>query len=203
MTILETLGADRVVALVRAPEIPDAAELSAALARGGIRVMELTFTTPSVERHIAAVSEAGGIVGAGTVLTGAQAASAIEAGAQFLVTPGIVPAVAEVAADAGVELLMGALTPSEVLRALELGAAAVKIFPAQTVGPAYFRHLSGPLPGVPLVASGGIDSDNARVYLDSGAYAVTAGSGVVRATDLAASDWPAVERLAREFTASL
>lgn len=201
---IETIGADRVVALIRAREIPDAARLADTLAAAGIRSIELTFTTPEVERHIADAATVAGVeIGAGTVLTAAQAESAVNAGAGFLVTPGLSPVVARVAAEAGVPVLMGAFTPSEVMQAVDLGAAAVKVFPAQTAGPAHFKHLLGPMPELRLIASGGIDAGNARAYLDAGAYAVTAGSSVVSAAALAAGEWASIDALARQFVASL
>jgi 2-dehydro-3-deoxyphosphogluconate aldolase/(4S)-4-hydroxy-2-oxoglutarate aldolase len=200
---IETIGEDRAVALVRAREIPDAAALASALAAGGIRAVEFTFTTPGVLDHIAAAVESPAVVGAGTVLTVANAREALAAGAQFLVTPGISVPVAELAADQGVPVLMGAFTPSEVMRALELGAAAVKVFPAETAGPTYFKHLRGPLPGVRLIGSGGITNQNARDYMAAGAYAVTAGSSVISADALAAADWETIEDAARLFVSSL
>ena len=203
-TAIETIGADRAVALIRAREIPDAARLAATLAAAGIHAIELTFTTPQVERHIAdAATVADAVIGAGTVLSAAQAEAALNAGARFLVTPGLSAAVARVAADADVPVLMGAFTPSEVMQAIDLGAAAVKVFPAQTAGPAHFTHLLGPMPDLHLIASGGISDANARDYLAAGAYAVTAGSSVVSAAALAAGEWASIDRLARQFVASL
>ncbi|BDZ52196.1 2-dehydro-3-deoxy-phosphogluconate aldolase [Frondihabitans sucicola] len=190
--------------VVRADSIPDTEALVRALVDGGIRGIEFTFTTPDVERHVraAVASSPDAEIGVGTVLTAAQADSAIAAGARFLVTPGIVPAVGAAARDAGIPLAMGAFTPSEVLSALEHGAAAVKIFPAETCGPRYFSHLRGPLPGVRLIASGGIDEGNARAFLEAGAYAVTAGSSVVTPALIAARDWAGITRRARSFIAS-
>jgi 2-dehydro-3-deoxyphosphogluconate aldolase/(4S)-4-hydroxy-2-oxoglutarate aldolase len=216
--VLDTIGEDRTVALVRLDEIPDAVALTSALAAGGIRAIEFTFTTPNVEQHIQAVRaaiDAGeqsgsgerpgrrSAVGAGTVLTAAKAKAAIDAGAQFLVTPGLSPIVAEVAVAAGIPILMGALTPSEVMQALELGAAAVKIFPAQTVGPTYFRHLHGPFPDVRLIGSGGLNEENSRSYLEAGAFAVTAGSSVITRADVSAQNWAGVTERARKFAAAL
>lgn len=202
---LDAIGEDRAVVVVRATEIPDTSALVQALVAGGIRGIEFTFTTPEVERHVrlavAAVPEAE--IGVGTVLTARQAASAIDAGARFLVTPGIVAEVGAAARVAGVPLAMGAFTPSEVLAALEHGATAVKIFPAETCGPRYFSHLRGPLPGVRLIASGGIDESNARAFLEAGAYAVTAGSSVVTPALIADRDWAGITRRARSFVRSL
>jgi 2-dehydro-3-deoxyphosphogluconate aldolase/(4S)-4-hydroxy-2-oxoglutarate aldolase len=176
---IRTISEDRALTVVRAPDIPDAAALAQALSDGGIRAVELTFTTPDVLRHIAVASGAGFLVGVGTVLTGDQAKQAIDAGARFLVTPGLRPEVAAVASEADVPVLIGALTPTEVQAAVDLGAAAVKIFPAKLFGPGYFKDLRGPYPDVPLVPSGGVNASNAAAFLAAGALAVTAGTDVV------------------------
>jgi 2-dehydro-3-deoxyphosphogluconate aldolase/(4S)-4-hydroxy-2-oxoglutarate aldolase len=197
---LSGLAVDRVIAVIRAPEIPDAAQLCAALEAGGIRWVEFTFTTPGVAAHLrTAVAFGGNRVGAGTVLTVAQAREAIDAGAGYLVTPGCRPAVAEIAHAAGIPVVMGALTPTEVANAVDLGAEAVKLFPAHSFGPRYFRDLAGPYPGVPLVASGGVSSANAADFLAAGAHAVCAGSEVVAAATVAAGDWSTITDRARAF----
>ncbi|MBR7837029.1 bifunctional 4-hydroxy-2-oxoglutarate aldolase/2-dehydro-3-deoxy-phosphogluconate aldolase [Actinospica durhamensis] len=180
--VLHAIAADRVLAVVRAPRVPDPAALCAALADGGIRTVEFTFTTPGVADVLAQAAAArrpGTHLGAGTVLTADQAAAAIDAGAEFLVTPALRPEVAKVAARAGIPVLMGALTPTEVLTAVELGAAAVKIFPAATFGPRYLKDLRGPFPDARLVPSGGVNAGNARAFLELGAFAVCCGTDVV------------------------
>jgi 2-dehydro-3-deoxyphosphogluconate aldolase/(4S)-4-hydroxy-2-oxoglutarate aldolase len=98
---------------------------------------------------------------------------------------------------------MGALTPTEVAQAYDLGAVAVKIFPARAVGPRYFGDLAGPYPGIPLVASGGVDSGNAAAFLAAGARAVCAGSGVVPPDAVAAADWSGITDRAKAFVKAL
>jgi 2-dehydro-3-deoxyphosphogluconate aldolase/(4S)-4-hydroxy-2-oxoglutarate aldolase len=207
VTVVEVLRSDRVLSVVRAQRIPDAADLCHALAAGGIRTVELTFTTPDVLRHLksssAAVASSGVVLGVGTVLTADQASAAIDAGAQFLVTPGLRPEVAAVAVAQGVPIFLGALTPTEVAAAVDLGSAAVKIFPAGAFGPKYLTDLHGPYPGVEFLPSGGINPDNARSYLDAGALAVCAGTGVVPPAQVAAGDWPAITERAAQFVAAL
>ncbi|MET8976866.1 bifunctional 4-hydroxy-2-oxoglutarate aldolase/2-dehydro-3-deoxy-phosphogluconate aldolase [Streptomyces sp. NPDC004539] len=201
---LAGLAEDRVIAVIRAPEIPDAAELSAALLQGGVKWVEFTYTTPELPVHLRrAASVPGCRIGAGTVLTAAQAEAAVEAGAAYLVTPGIRAEVARVAAQAEVPVVMGALTPTEVAMALDLGAAGVKIFPAHSLGPRYFKDLNGPYPGVPLVASGGVNPANAADFLAAGAHAVCAGSDVVPASAVTAGDWAGIGRRAKAFVAAL
>lgn len=194
------LAASPVIAVVRAPSIPDAAALCASLARGGITWTELTFSTPDVVPHLRAAVAAGHRVGAGTVLTAEQATEAISAGVDFLVTPGLRPEVATIAHDADVPIILGALTPTEVATALDLGTAAVKIFPARAFGPTYFKDLRGPYPGLPLVASGGVNAGNAAAFMAHGALAVCAGTDVVPPDAVAAGDWDQITRRAKEFT---
>ncbi|MFI6403549.1 bifunctional 4-hydroxy-2-oxoglutarate aldolase/2-dehydro-3-deoxy-phosphogluconate aldolase [Streptomyces sp. NPDC050548] len=201
---LTQLTKDRVIAVVRAPEIPDASALCTALRAGGIHWIEFTRTTPSLAAHLRrAVADGLGGVGAGTVMTAEQAEELIDAGAEYLVTPGCRPGVARAATAAGVPVVMGALTPTEVGQALDLGADAVKIFPARAFGPRHFRDLAGPFPDVPLVASGGVNAENAAGFLTAGARAVCAGSEVVPPGVVAAGDWAEITRRARAFTESL
>jgi 2-dehydro-3-deoxyphosphogluconate aldolase/(4S)-4-hydroxy-2-oxoglutarate aldolase len=204
---IEILGADRALSVVRADTIPDAADLCRALVDGGIRTVELTFTTPNVLDHLARAAESaaqtGAVVGAGTVLTAEEAKQAIDAGARFLVTPGIRTAVAELAVAQGIPVYPGALTPTEVAVAVDLGATAVKIFPAGLFGPKYLRDLQGPYPGVRLLPSGGITADNAAAFLQAGAMAVCAGTGVVPPSAVATGDWPEITSRARAFVTAL
>ncbi len=206
-SLLDVLREDRVLSVVRADRIPDAAELCHALVAGGIRIVELTFTTPDVLSHVrraaAAADSTGAVVGVGTVMTAADAGAAIDAGARFLVTPGLRPAVATVAVERGVPVLLGAFTPSEVAQAVDLGSAAVKIFPAGQLGPKYLKDLHGPYPRVPLLPSGGISEDNAQSFLDAGALAVCAGTSVVPPASVASAAWPDVTDRARRFVAAL
>jgi 2-dehydro-3-deoxyphosphogluconate aldolase/(4S)-4-hydroxy-2-oxoglutarate aldolase len=197
------LAAEPVIAVVRAPSIPDSAALCAALTAGGITCTELTFSTPDVVPHLRAAVAAGHRIGAGTVLNARQAMDAIDAGVSFLVTPGLRPEVAAAAHEAGVPVVLGALTPTEVAQAVDLGTAAVKIFPAKAFGPGYFKDLNGPYPGLPLIASGGVNTGNAADFLAQGALAVCAGTDVVPPDVVAAGDWPEITRRARAFMAAL
>lgn len=207
MTEIDILRADRVLTVVRADTIPDAADLCHALAEGGIRTVELTFTTPDVLHHLGraadAAAAAGSILGVGTVMTGDQAAAAIDAGARFLVTPGIRPDVAKVATGRLIPVFLGAFTPTEVAMAVDLGSAAVKIFPAKRLGPDYLSDLHGPYPGVELLPSGGINDSNARQFLDAGALAVCAGTSVVPPSSVASGNWTDITDRARSFVAAL
>lgn len=208
--VLDALAQDRVLSIVRAPRIDDVVALTGALSAGGIRVLELTFTTPGLTGLLRDAAEAAsrtdGVVGAGTVTSADQARAAVEAGAQFIVTPGLGPdagGIVEVAHRAGAAVVLGALTPSELLTAVGLGADVVKIFPARAVGPTYFSDLRGPFPDVPLVPSGGVNNDNAAAFLAAGALAVTAGTSVVTPSDVAEARWSDIRKNAAAFCAAL
>ncbi|WP_433734679.1 bifunctional 4-hydroxy-2-oxoglutarate aldolase/2-dehydro-3-deoxy-phosphogluconate aldolase [Nocardia sp. CA-129566] len=201
---MEVIRADRVLSVVRAPTIPDPAALADALARSGIRTVELTFTTPDVLDYLrVAAAVDGAVVGVGTVLHAEQAKAAIDNGARFLVTPGVRAEVATVAAERDIPVVMGAFTPTEVLAALDLGAAAVKIFPARALGPGYLKDLRGPFPDVALIPSGGVNAGNAAEFLANGAVAVTAGTDVVAPSDVAAGRWSEIASRASSFVRSM
>jgi 2-dehydro-3-deoxyphosphogluconate aldolase/(4S)-4-hydroxy-2-oxoglutarate aldolase len=193
------------VCIVRASRIPDARTLARTLADAGLPIVEFSLTTHGALQAIEAASTVDtAIIGAGTVLTTEDARRVIDAGARYLITPGVRPEVAEVAARAGIPTILGALTPTEVLEAYELGSVAVKVFPAHRMGPGYFRDLSnGPYPDIPLLASGGINAENAADYLRSGAVAVAAGSSVVPAAAVEQGDWPSIAAKAAAFTKAL
>ena len=204
---LSVITSDRAVTVVRAPRPFDVAALASALARGGLRAVELTLTTPGILDRLASTDvetvAPQAVIGVGTVLTADDANAAIDAGARFLVTPSISAAVAGVAADRGVPVVMGALTPTEVMAAVDLGASAVKIFPARAFGPAYLRDLLGPFPGLSLIPSGGVNAGNAADFLAAGAMAVTAGTDVVTPALVDAARWDTITDRAAAFAAAV
>lgn len=178
MNLLDALRSRRVLAIIRGTD-PDAAVRAAlTLAGEGISLLEVSLTTPDAFGVIArARAELGADVdlGAGTVITAQDAARAADAGAGFIVTPAITPGMAA-AAERGLPFLCGALSPSEVVTALQHDAAAVKLFPASLGGPRYLRALRDPFPAVPFVPVGGVNAEAAREYLAAGAVAVGVGS---------------------------
>lgn len=179
MDAMQTLTIDRVAAVVRAQRVPDPVRLADALAGAGIHLVEFTFTIPDVLEVIDTARASTATIGAGTVLTAQQAHSAIDAGAEFIVTPSVIPEVAAVCRDRGVPFMLGAYTPGEVLEAQRLSSASVKIFPASTGGPGHIKSLRGPFPNIPLVPSGGVTLSTAAAFLNAGAIAVFAGSDLV------------------------
>ncbi len=202
--VLDVLAADRVLCIVRANQVADPVALVTALSGAGIRLVEFTFTIPGALDLIeAAAGTPDSVVGAGTVLTAAHARDAVAAGARFLVTPDVRPEIAAVATAAAVPLFMGALTPTELSRVFELGAAAAKVFPARIGGPSYLRDLLGPFPQARLIPTGGVNAGNARAFLDAGAFAVGAGTDVVRPDLVAQGDHAAISERARAFMQGL
>jgi 2-dehydro-3-deoxyphosphogluconate aldolase/(4S)-4-hydroxy-2-oxoglutarate aldolase len=148
------------------------------LVEEGIVSLELTLTTPGLLEGLSdLVNRFGTIadVGVGTVLTGQEAEQAIDCGSQYLVTPNTNLAVIEAAVRRNVPVFPGGLTPTELLQGWDAGAAAVKIFPAQTVGAGYLRHLNGPFPDLLAIPSGGVDLAATREWLAAGAVAVSLG----------------------------
>ena len=176
------LGSTPLIAIVRFHEGGDLAGTVAALTEGGVGLVEITLDTPGALDAIRTASEAGLSVGAGTVLTVDEVRASADAGARFVVSPGLVPEVVAAALEAGLEALPGVLTPTELLQALAAGARAVKLFPASPGGPALVRALRGPFPNVPLVPTGGVRVSEIASYLEAGATAVALGSELVGRT---------------------
>lgn len=204
MDLLENLRRRRVLAIVRGDDPIAALGSLRVLAEEGIDLLEVSLTgrdaLPVLER---ARRELGDVValGAGTVMTAADAHSAIDAGATYLVTPGL-SAGAREGVRLGVPVLIGALTPTEVTAAMEQGASAIKLFPAQLGGPDYLRALRGPFPEVPFVPVGGIDAAAAVEYLALGAVAVGIGSPLF-GDALAGGDLDALRHRAKHLRATV
>ncbi|WP_442543834.1 bifunctional 4-hydroxy-2-oxoglutarate aldolase/2-dehydro-3-deoxy-phosphogluconate aldolase [Arthrobacter sp. KN11-1C] len=202
--VLTVLKEDRVAAVIRAKSVDDPVRLVRTLSGEGIRCVEFTFTIPSAAEIIREVaSEASAVVGAGTILTADQAREAISAGAKFVVSPGLVPAVAAVCNEHDIPFFPGALSPTEVYNAHSMGAAAIKIFPANTAGPRYLRDLLGPFPHLALVPSGGVTPENALAFLQAGAVAVFAGSDLVPSLSAEQGAYELVRSGAKRFRDAL
>ncbi|GAA1680014.1 bifunctional 4-hydroxy-2-oxoglutarate aldolase/2-dehydro-3-deoxy-phosphogluconate aldolase [Fodinicola feengrottensis] len=178
----DQLAAHRLVAIVRGAD-PDAAlRTVVTLVTAGVPLVEVSLNTPDAPKVIAAATAelgaAGLGVGAGTVRTADDAHRARDAGATFVVTPGLSAGVTA-AVDAGLPVLAGAFTATEALAADAAGATAVKLFPASAGGPSYLRALRDPLPDLHFVPVGGVGADVVRAYLNAGALAVGVGSPLV------------------------
>ena len=194
-----------IIPIIRASSAEAAVAVVEALLQAGLAVAEITLTVPNATQAIETVVKRFSgkmLVGAGTVTDAAAARRAIDAGAEFIVTPCLVPEVIEAAHQADVAVLPGALTPTEVFEAFRLGGDMVKVFPVQSVGgAAYLRALRGPFPDIPLVPTGGVTLDNITEMFKAGAAAVGVGSELVSKDALARRDYAAIGRLAKQFLA--
>lgn len=200
VTFTELLGSARLLAIVRGHK-PDAVRASVlTLFEAGVKLVEVPLTgrsALSVLADLASSVPAGCMLGAGTVRSEGDVRRVLDAGAQFAVSPSVTDSV-PVAVAAGLPMLAGALTPTEIETALGFGAAVVKIFPASLGGPSYLAALRQPYPDVPMVPVGGVGSDEVPLYLAHGAVAVGVGSPLVR--DAAeGGDLGALAARAREF----
>ncbi|MFI5337047.1 MAG: bifunctional 4-hydroxy-2-oxoglutarate aldolase/2-dehydro-3-deoxy-phosphogluconate aldolase [Opitutales bacterium] len=202
--LLARLKAEKVIALIRADSADSLLDCARALSAGGLNSLELTMTTPGAIELCARVSRELPqiLLGLGTVLDAETARAAIAAGAKFLVTPAVRPAVIAAAREAGVPILGGALTPTEILTTWELGADVVKIFPAEFFGPAYIKSIKGPFPHIEIMPTGGVTPETVGEFLRNGAFATAAGSALVSAAALKARDWPAITARAKQFAAA-
>ena len=194
-----------VIGIVRLSESKGTLDAVRALEEGGLRCVEITMTTPKALQSIEAVANEMGsiLVGAGTVLDGASAQAAIQAGARYLVTPTVEPDVIEVAQRYGVCTIVGAMTPTEILTAWELGADMVKVFPADCLGPEYLKAVHGPLPQIPLVPTGGITADNAGRFIEMGAAVVCAGGWLVDNKAIAEKRYDVLTTRAKQLLAAV
>jgi 2-dehydro-3-deoxyphosphogluconate aldolase/(4S)-4-hydroxy-2-oxoglutarate aldolase len=182
---LERLRALRVVAVLRGESAQAAVEVADALVEGGVRGLEVTFTTPDAGdalRELRARHGDDALVGAGTVTAPEHVDEAAEAGAAFLVSPGLDPELVGRMRATGLLCLPGVLTPSEVLGAVRLGLRALKLFPGSLGGPAHLKALRAPFPEVEFVPTGGVSAENAADWLAAGALAVGAGGSLAPAS---------------------
>jgi 2-dehydro-3-deoxyphosphogluconate aldolase/(4S)-4-hydroxy-2-oxoglutarate aldolase len=190
------------IAIARLDDLSEAIAISQALLEGGITRLEFTLTNADATNVITEVRREFGdrlVVGAGTVLDAEQAHASIDAGAQFLVTPALLPHVITVARDRQVPIACGAYTPTEILTAWRLGADLVKVFPASSLGPGYIKDVRGPLPNIPLVPTGGVNVNNCAAFLTAGAYTVAIGSQLVSKEIARKKDWAGLTALARQY----
>lgn len=199
-SLLDGLKQTRLLAIIRGTDSGASVRTAVALVEEGITYLEVSLNTPDAVEVIAAVRREVGdraTVGAGTVLTGDDAARVADAGGQFLVTPAVTAAL-----DSGVLLglpvLAGALTPTEAFTAMDRGATAIKLFPASLGGPGYLSALRDPFPTIPFIPVGGVSAEAAADYLARGAVAVGVGSPLI-GDAASGGDIEALRERARQF----
>jgi 2-dehydro-3-deoxyphosphogluconate aldolase / (4S)-4-hydroxy-2-oxoglutarate aldolase len=195
-----------VVAVIRAQSESQLHDIARALLEGGVIGIEVTMSTPKAIHGIEKLADSFGdksVIGVGTILDPATAADAINAGAQFVVSPVLNPAIIELTRKLGRISIPGAFTPTEILTAWSAGADVVKVYPATTLGPGYLKDLLAPMPHLRLTPTGGVDVKTTPEWIKAGAVMVGAGSSLVTKDALAKSDWPAITALAKQFVAAV
>ncbi|MBS3650390.1 2-dehydro-3-deoxy-phosphogluconate aldolase [Pseudaminobacter sp. 19-2017] len=199
--LLSLLDGQPVIPVLKIENVEDAVPLARALARGGLKVIEITLRTKtaleSIRRAAAEVPEA--VVGAGTILDARQFDEAAKAGSRFIVSPGLSRELLSAAAGSEVPLLPGAITPSELMTAREAGLDFLKFFPAeQAGGAAFLKALASPFAGIRFCPTGGVSARNAKDYLDLSNVICVGGSWVAPDDLVKAQDWAGIEALARD-----
>lgn len=203
--IIEQLLNPGVVAVVRAKRAEQAVPLAEALVAGGVIAVEITMTTPNA---IAAIKEASSklgeraLIGVGTVLDEKTCQAAIDAGAEFVVSPICRRELIPIAQKAGKPIMLGSYTPTEAQLAHEAGSDFIKIFPADTLGPNYIKALRAPLPHLKIVPTGGVDLKTIGDFFKAGVSAVGAGSSLISKDVLDKDDWATLTKTAVAFVAA-
>lgn len=177
-------------------------QLITALINGGIQAIEITLDTINAAEIIKESRAKFGqqvIVGAGTVLTVEQCEEAINAGAEFIVSPALNLDVVKYALASNVPVVPGVFTPSEMQKAYEAGAEMIKLFPASSLGPKFIKDVKGPLAHIQIMTTGGINIDTAKSYLNAGATAVGAGSDLLKKDWIQNEQWDLLSNEVREW----
>ena len=204
---LAWLRAGVLVPVIRADSADIAERVTDALVSGGVRTIEITMTVPDALTAIRSVASRFGadvLLGAGTVTDRMMALAALEAGAQFLVTPCVVVDVIAAAHEHAVPVLPGAMTPTEIFSAWTQGADIVKVFPASHVGGAsYIKALKAPFPQIELCPTGGVNLDTIAAFLDAGAAAVGVGGELVLKSAIASGAYDRITALARQYVQAI
>src|SRR5438128_6328612 len=191
-----------IVAVVRSPDSDQLVEVTRALADGGVTTVEITMTVPFALDVLRQVRKALGdrvLLGAGTVLDSETARAVLLAGAEYIVAPTVNLDVIRLCQRYDKLVMPGALTPTEILTAWEAGADIVKVFPAEVVGPAFFKALRGPLPQIRVMPTGGVDLTTAAAFLKAGACCLGVGSQLVDPALVADRNFTRIRDLARQY----
>ncbi|MGE5113395.1 MAG: bifunctional 4-hydroxy-2-oxoglutarate aldolase/2-dehydro-3-deoxy-phosphogluconate aldolase [Acidobacteriaceae bacterium] len=194
-----------IVPVIRANSADMAIRAAEAVCAGGIPIVEVTMTVPGAIEAISKLVQTMGsdlLVGAGTVLDAEAARKCLDAGADFLVSPGTDLPTIKVASGVGQVMITGALTPTEIMTAWKAGSDFVKIFPCGNLGgPSYIRALRGPFPDIPMIPTGGVNLQSAGEFLRAGAVALGIGGELISAAALGRDDMQAITETARKYFA--
>lgn len=203
--IVSRLQDPGIIAIVRIQNSQQVMPLAEALVAGGVNAVEITMTTPNALEAIQAARGAFGdraLIGVGTVLDPQTCQAALDAGAQYVVSPICRQELVAIAHAAGKPVMLGAYTPTEAQLAFEAGSDFIKVFPAETLGPKFIKAIKAPLPHLRIVPTGGVDVNTIASFFYAGSAAVGVGSALVSAELLKASNWPELTRRAAELVAA-
>ncbi len=205
--LIQRIEATGLVAIIRANASTGLLETCKALQAGGCDVMEITMTTPGALEAINAASKQlagptgrGCLIGVGSVLDADTVKRAVDAGADFVVSPVFKPEVIEASHKLGKPVFAGAFTPTEILAAFEAGSDVVKVFPANHNGPGFFKDILAPMPHLKLTPTGGVDLSTVEAWFAAGAVCLGVGSALVKKELVAAQDWAGLTALAKQFS---
>jgi len=207
--LIRIFSEDRLVAVIRTSSVGTAELAARAMARAGVRLVEITLTIPDAYELIAKLAtddefaKQGAIVGAGTVLSGAQAEDSLIAGARFLVSPALIPEMIDAARSRDAMTMPGTMTPTEMVKAAELGADYIKVYPLATIGgPEFITNVRRALMHLPLVATGNVEYDEIPAYLKAGVVGFGIGGPLIRPDLLDKRDSDGVVANAKRFLAA-
>jgi len=204
--IIGTIKKSKMVAIIRGIDSGHILKTTEALLKGGIKVMEITLNRDDAMKSIEIVKkefENEILLGAGTVLTDKQVREANQHGACFIVSPNTDEVVIKQTKDLNMISIPGAFSPSEIVKAHQLGADFVKVFPVGSIGPDYVKAVRGPLDSIPLLAVGGVNLDNMTEFLKAGADGLGIGGNLVSKTLIYAGKYDEVEKIARSYIKKL
>jgi len=202
LEIISAIKKYKICAIIRGAEAEKAVKIAQSLFDGGIKLIEVTFNTDKAIEMIEAIKRTMGdkmYVGAGTVLDQETAILAINAGAEFILSPSISEGMIKVCNRYGKVAIPGIMTPSEAVRAMELGADILKLFPAGELGPGYLKSIRSPLNHIEFIAVGGINLDNAKSFMKSGAIGLGIGDSLVDNSLVINSKFTELKKRANDF----
>lgn len=204
--VIETMKENYIFAVIRGETEEDAFEISKAAVLGGIKNLEITFSTPNAANVMKDLIEEYAeddtvVVGAGTVMNLDQAQAAYDVGAKYLVSPHFSPEVAKFAVDHNIDYMPGCATVTEIVGAMDAGCEIIKVFPGGQLGPSFIKNVHGPIPEVNLMPSGGVSLENIKEWKDAGAASVGVGSAL--SSEVEEKGYESVTAIAKQFVAAL
>lgn len=203
---LDQLTSSGIVAVVRKVRSDRVMQVVESLVAGGVSGIEITVDSDDALKHIKEAKNQFGhqaVIGAGTVLDGHAAQSAVHAGADFIFAPTLNKETIQVANRYGKIVIPGVFTPTEMLKAYEWGADVVKVFPANVLGSSFIKGVRGPLGHIPVMPTGGINLDNAAEFIKAGSVALGIGGSLIREEYIEKQDWESLESLAASYVKSV